>query len=313
MNFTVTKHQFSQLINLIQQEYRIFGTIKIEDKYILQELDGFEPLIPAPKSVLSFKEILWPKIVPLEMEAPKKIAFVNLTNCDAVALFKLIAQLKDVIKIDRKDLIIITSECISTESCFCTIFDDYKIEHSDLHLQKNKSGGYTIFAFSEIGKNYLKKIEIKPSKEMVEITKPNLEDKSRINKKLLFSKMEEKQNSAEFWQRIADNCFGCGSCSAVCPLCFCTRQVYKNEPNGDCTKYLEKDSCFSKTFSEIQHHFDLRPTRKDRLYNWYHHKFGRSYFDNREFLCTGCGRCIDACPAHLNQKNIIKNIVKKDE
>lgn len=313
MNFTISKHQLNQLTDLIQKEYRTFGTVKFEDKYLFEELKNQELIIPTPKSLLSFKEIIWPKKISLDFEIPKKIALIGVTNCDAIALFKLLKEIKGVVNFDRKNILVITSECITTDSCFCTLFKDYKIEHSDLHLQKEKGGGYTIFPFSKVGKKLLNQIEAKKSLDEIKLKKPELTDKKRIDQPLLCSRVDDKKNHADFWQKIANNCFGCGSCSAVCPLCFCTKLDYKNSTDGTCGKFLEQDSCFSKSFSEIQNHFDLRPTRTDRLYNWYHHKFTRSYIKHKEFLCTGCGRCIDACPAHLNQKRIIESIAKEDE
>jgi ferredoxin len=139
----------------------------------------------------------------------------------------------------------------------------------------------------------------------------NSEQEKIIDDKKLTKVIENKEDLKDFWQGISNNCFGCGACTAVCPLCFCTRKDFKNTPDGQTKLCLDWDSCFSKRFSEIQNHHDFRPENVDRLYNWYHHKFVRSPRENNFSLCTGCGRCIDACPANLNVKNIIKAAIEK--
>jgi ferredoxin len=184
----------------------------------------------------------------------------------------------------------------------------------DLHIQEVK-GNYEIFSQSEKGSSFLQKAGVAPSKTKLKINQIDgtkswpLEDISKI--------IDDRTGNEKFWSATSNSCFGCGACVAVCPLCFCTRQEFRNDLDGKTSQCLKWDACFAKRFSEIQNHHDLRPQNVDRLYNWYHHKFVRANYEKDRFLCTGCGRCIEACPANLNMKNIIETLIKlnspKDE
>ena len=140
-----------------------------------------------------------------------------------------------------------------------------------------------------------------------------IKDKDVFDKNILTEAIQDKVKFQDYWQSVANNCFGCGSCSAVCPLCFCVRQDFENNAAGNCDHCFRWDACFSKSFSEIQNHHDLRPANIDRLYNWYHHKLVRAPYEKIGYLCTGCGRCIKACPAHLNQHSIMNGLQRKEQ
>jgi len=158
----------------------------------------------------------------------------------------------------------------------------------------------------------LKKAGVKPSKTKL-ILRPISAEDEKFDLEELKNIISDRKDNEKIWQGIADNCFGCGACTAVCPLCYCTRQEFENDFCSKSNQCLNWDSCFAKRFSEVQNHFDLRPENVDRLYNWYHHKFVRAKFEHDHFLCTGCGHCIEACPANLNIKNILESLINKKE
>lgn len=246
------------------------------------------------------------------LHSSNKIALIGLNNCDVWSLHYLLEEFAQTnILPKRENILIFSSECSPNENCFCDLTGTNKLAPFDLHIQEEKNG-HAIFSDSKIGEAILKKTGIKQSKKKLQINEIKPSQKTFAEQNI--SKIiDNKEKHIDFWDKISENCFGCGACSTVCPLCFCTRQDYKNELIGESKQCLNWDSCFAKRFSEIQNHYDFRPKNVDRLYNWYHHKFARSYHKNKRFLCTGCGRCIEACPAHLNQKNILESLIKQDE
>lgn len=265
--------------------------------------------MPAPKTVISFKKILLPDGLDVNKKADTKIAFLGLTNCDALALDLFIEEFESVDVIpERKNILVVSVSCQPDKFCFCGAFST-KIDKFDLHLQTSKEGSL-IFAGSTLGRKILKMTGITESKGEIS---PAPNKQTKINPKILITAIENRDKFANFWQGIANNCFGCGACTAVCPLCFCTRKNFDNDLEGGSSHLLCQDSCFSSSFSEIQHHTNYRPENVDRLYNWYHHKFVRAPRERGHFLCTGCGRCIEACPANLNQYRIIGSAIKQEE
>jgi len=245
------------------------------------------------------------------LHSSNKIALIGLNNCDVWALHYLLEEFTDTkILPKRENILIFSSECFPNENCFCDLTGTNKLAPFDLHVQEEKNE-YAIFSGNKRGEAILKKNGIKQSQKKLQISeiKPNQKTFAEQN---ISKIIDNKEKHIEFWDKISENCFGCGACSTVCPLCFCTRQDFKNELTGESKQCLNWDSCFAKRFSEIQNHYDFRPKNVDRLYNWYHHKFVRSYHKNKRFLCTGCGRCIEACPAHLNMKNILESLIEQD-
>jgi ferredoxin len=313
----ITHHQANQLLIFLGQEYQLFATQKKDAKVVFDKLSNLQNiLIPAPKPTISFKKILWPNGGEINFSSSqqasnnKKFAFVGLTTCDAAALQIFLAEFvgTDLLP-DKDDIFVVTAECKSDENCFCPAFGIGKTRNFDLHLQKD-GDGLAVFSGSKRGEKALQMIGIKPAKKDLPVFQyadkiPETESGEFRYRKNLSDSINNRDKMEDFWQGISDNCFGCGACTAVCPLCFCASQDVQNTDDGKCQTCLAWDSCFAKSFSEIAGHHDFRPRNVDRLYNWYHHKFVRAFESKNHFLCTGCGRCITACPANLNQHKII--------
>ncbi|MCX6808057.1 MAG: 4Fe-4S dicluster domain-containing protein [Candidatus Berkelbacteria bacterium] len=310
MKSVVSIHQLGQIFDFIKKDYRVLGTKEENGKPIFGEISSArEILIPTPKTILPFKKLIYPAILDLaKTENGKPVAFFGMTNCDAEALCVFLDKFKDTGLVPPfRNILVISTTCVPDENCFCTAFGNGKITNFDLHITKEKDQ-YAIFSGSALGRKILKLNRIKVSNTISKPTAVKLENVRKIQLEKLGKAIDDKTGKLPFWQEIADECFGCGACTAVCPLCFCTGKDFENDAEGGCKHCLKWDSCYAKSFSEIQNHFDLRPSNVNRLYNWYHHKFVRSPKEDGEILCTGCGRCIKACPAYLNQHRIIETV-----
>ncbi|MDO4573047.1 MAG: 4Fe-4S dicluster domain-containing protein, partial [Clostridia bacterium] len=99
-------------------------------------------------------------------------------------------------------------------------------------------------------------------------------------------------------------CLGCGTCSFVCPTCYCF-DLGDETQGASGVKFRCWDSCMFSDYTRMAGGADPRPTKKERLRNRYLHKL--CYFNQQhgESLCVGCGRCIDQCPAHLDITDLI--------
>ena len=110
------------------------------------------------------------------------------------------------------------------------------------------------------------------------------------------------------WDDVASRCFSCGSCTQVCPTCFCWDSVDKTLLPGD-TIIRERswDSCFNPDYSYVAHG-NTRPNTRARYRQWLTHKFASWYEQNGTAGCVGCGRCITWCPAEINHLDEIAAI-----
>ena len=107
------------------------------------------------------------------------------------------------------------------------------------------------------------------------------------------------------WARFSEACIGCGTCSYICPTCYCF-DIGMETGAGTATEFRCWDCCMFSDYTRMAGGHDPRPTKKERLRNRYLHKL--AYFDERygKTLCVGCGRCILKCPAGLDIASIIE-------
>lgn len=309
--YLVNNHQIKYLLELVSRDCLVYLPQKKDGKVVFDLLENMSNIKLFSKITLPFKKILFPNHRIKNFKFNKPIALVGLYNCDVAALEVFYQQFSDIKLLPpRKDLIVISSECKPDKDCFCDVFSANKLGNVDFYLQKELDQ-IALFSRSEKSKKYFSKLSLKETTKIIKYRPIDI--KTDLSGSLLEENVESKNLHQEFWQGIANNCFGCGACTTVCPLCFCFRQDYQNKINGSESECLRWDSCFAKEFSEIQNHFDLRPENVDRLYNWYHHKFVRAEKELGKPLCVGCGRCVKACPAHLNIKNILHSLEEQSK
>ncbi len=172
-------------------------------------------------------------------------------------------------------------------------------------------GRYSLEALTDKGKKLLGQI----SEFLTEGGEPLRETECALKIKK-DENLAEKLNgmfSHPIWDKITKGCIGCGTCTFVCPTCYCFDIDSENYGNEG-TKYRCWDSCMFSDYTRMAGGANPRPTKKERLRNRYMHKL--CYFNERygETLCTGCGRCIENCPAHLDISEFIEkaSAVKQD-
>jgi ferredoxin len=112
---------------------------------------------------------------------------------------------------------------------------------------------------------------------------------------LLFDNLEHSR-----WADVSARCLSCGNCTAVCPTCFCYREVDELALDGSVTAHArEWDSCFTQGHSYI-HGMTIRPDTRLRYRQWLTHKFGSWHEQYGRSGCVGCGRCITWCPVGID-------------
>lgn len=313
MAYKVNQHQINQLLDIVSKSYKTYANQKVSDKVILDKLANFSDLkLFSKNTIMPFKKVLFPNGIKSDRVANEKIAFVGLNICDVHALHIFLKQFRNSSLVPtRSNIFIIATSCTPDKDCFCEVFGANKIDGFDLYIQKEKNGKFSIFAGTKKAETLLETLKLKEVKNPPKI-RPIRHDEEDFENDL-DKIIDNRAGYKDFWQKISNNCFGCSACTAVCPLCFCFKQEVENDKDGGCNNCLKYDSCFSKEFSEISGRHDFRPQNVDRLYNWYHHKFVRGPKELNRDLCTGCGRCIKACPANLNIKNILSALDEKVE
>ena len=182
----------------------------------------------------------------------------------------------------------------------------------DLYLQRVSETEYLVFSFSEFGSRLLKKKYFDRKAVTGSILTRHMPDE--IIHHPLLDEIVEQSADHPIWKRLAKECFTCGICSFTCPLCYC----FEVEDKIDIKTHMDKklrgtrerrwDSCMLPEFNKVTFH-NFRPEPKDRIYNWYYHKFVRMPREYGFPGCIECGRCIEFCPANINFREVLKELI----
>jgi ferredoxin len=135
------------------------------------------------------------------------------------------------------------------------------------------------------------------------IKKRNMPDTSSIR-----GAVRKNYNLAQLWQDFASTCVECGACNLVCPTCHCFL-IYDEERRGVSKRSRIWDACLYKTFARVAGGANPRRHLYERLRNRFEKKF--DFFPQvlNNFACTGCGRCIEACPGDIDLREVLKGLV----
>ena len=123
--------------------------------------------------------------------------------------------------------------------------------------------------------------------------------------------LNEKFNSP-VWDQLYKPCFGCGTCTFVCPTCQCY-DIKDYDTGSGIQRYRCWDSCMYSDFTMMAHG-NNRTSQLQRFRQRFMHKL--VYFPANNggmYSCVGCGRCVDKCPNNLNILKVIKTFEKEGQ
>jgi ferredoxin len=116
-------------------------------------------------------------------------------------------------------------------------------------------------------------------------------------------------NLTGLWQDFASTCVECGACNLVCPTCHCFLLFDEQDAGGLKKRYREWDACLYKTFARVAGGANPRKHLYERLRNRFEKKFDFFPKVMNYFACTGCGRCVEACPGKIDIREVLKGLV----
>jgi len=109
---------------------------------------------------------------------------------------------------------------------------------------------------------------------------------------------------APFWEEVAFSCINCGTCTYVCPTCWCFD--IQDEIHGkEGVRIRNWDSCMYPLFTLHASGHNPRGSKVDRVRQRFMHKL-KYYVDKYDngIQCVGCGRCVQMCPVNIDIRRV---------
>ncbi|MGD9189152.1 MAG: 4Fe-4S dicluster domain-containing protein, partial [Desulfobacteraceae bacterium] len=178
---------------------------------------------------------------------------------------------------------------------------------------------------SDQGDRYLAKVLTEKGRELMQSAgwaneidaEAAMADKQAAAEEKIVSKIETDRlgaqdtldlHGADFWEEISFSCINCGTCTFVCPTCWCfdiQDEVYGKKG----LRMRNWDSCMFPIFTVHTTGHNPRETKLHRLRQRFMHKL--KYFVDKYdqgIMCVGCGRCVQQCPVNIDIRNVCETM-----
>lgn len=245
----------------------------------------------------------------------------------------------------REQNLIISADCTcAIDTCFCLALgvkpypqEDFDINLSQVNPVRNttKTGknsrisngvedGFIAEGGSEKGKQVIKEysslFEDAKDESIAEKDRQRAKVIKEVEKNIkennipgqdLFDGVIEKKYESDIWKDEAKTCVECGACNTICPTCHCFL-LYDQKDEERMARLRIWDSCMLKDFARVAGGANPRPKLWMRLRNRFEKKF--DFFPKTAdiYACTGCGRCISACPAKIDIRKVLNRLVSDE-
>jgi len=217
----------------------------------------------------------------------------------------------------RENIVTVVIACSEPgETCFCssmgtgpTLEQGYDVLLTDLEDR------YLVESGSPEGDALIRMIPSAalPKPIDFERKKRSIEDTlKKFKRKVVADRLPElfrKNLDDPMWNHIRDIDLACGQCVLVCPTCYCFDIRDRSEvtsANGE--RVREWDCCVLLEFAEVAMGGNFRKDRGARVRQFMGHNLSYGVEQFGRLKCVGCGRCIQACPVHIDITEVASKV-----
>ncbi|MCD6225223.1 MAG: 4Fe-4S dicluster domain-containing protein [Deltaproteobacteria bacterium] len=335
----IDKTNWAEGIENLRDSYNLTGPVQGEKFYNFKKLDNGEaPDLNYSNTRLSAKSIVFPQSEVMlnytideskdDHHIMKEIdtdysprALIGLRPCDAKALILVKLNFDTT---DYKDPYWLKAYEATTfvglacddpsSTCFCTTAGSgpYNEEGLDL-LLIDSDDHYLAKVITEKGATLLESAGWGTEAGDISIieTKKSAAE-AKIISKIRTDKLKEKDTlevySASFWEDISFACLNCGTCTFVCPTCWCF-DIQDEVHGNDGIRMRNWDSCMFPLFTLHTTGHNPRGEKFQRVRQRFMHKL-KYFVDKYEkgIMCVGCGRCVRQCPVNIDIRSICEKM-----
>ncbi len=332
-----TKGEWVSALKGARGDYRIFIPVKHKDFHAFELLsDETQPDFEYQNTRLSPKSLIYPQSermfeysldekdeeAHILKETPKDYtpqAVVGIRPCDAHAL-QLVnvnfdnPQYRDPLWVKRlESTTLIGLGCNEPcSTCFCTSVGGGPFSEKGLDvLLHDLEDVFLAKPITQKGEAFLEQLGQGKGADDTLLEKAETMARSsleRFTSTVDTGKLKDKEVTelfeAPFWEEVAFACINCGTCTYLCPTCWCfdiQDEVLGKE--GD--RIRNWDACMFPLFTLHGSGHNPRDEKVQRVRQRFMHKL-KYYVDryNNGVACVGCGRCVQFCPVNIDIRHV---------
>ncbi len=341
---TIDKKEWAKGIENSRKSYELFGPVKDKNGFLIKKLeDNTLPEMEYSDSVMSAKSVLFPqteKILETTLDesqedhhimkrtktdySPRAVLGIRPYDAKAMQIVNLnfdTDEYKDPYWCDAYNATTFIGLGInkpgpfdfstSTGSGpFCEDgLDVLLADLDDKYLAKVLTDkGEAFMTSCQFGINPENKADEKESLALFDILRKEAEKIIGSNIGLNTDKLKDKTilelHEAPFWDDIAFSCINCGTCTYVCPTCWCF-DIQDETKRKSSTRFRNWDTCMFPLFTNHASGHNPRSTKTQRVRQRFMHKL-KYFLDKYDqgIMCVGCGRCVKSCPVNIDIREV---------
>jgi ferredoxin len=340
MNKTFSKDQWTEALTALMEKYTIYVPVKEGDFYLFRDLSGLKkgkrPDFSYQNARLSPKGVVYPqseRMFDYSLDKDDVDAFimketakdfspqavVGVRPCDAHG-FEIVRrnfdnpEFRDPWWVKRRESTTLVGLACSDpcSACFCTSvggsphgeigLDVLMVDLGDQFLVRSTTDKGEAFLSLAEGGEEAEESAVKQARKMGEDAISQVT--SCVSTDKLKDKVVTELFDAPFWDDVAFSCINCGTCTYLCPTCWCfdvQDETYGKK--GD--RIRNWDSCMFPLFTLHGSGHNPRDTKTQRVRQRFMHKL--NYYVskyNNGVQCSGCGRCVRFCPVNIDIRQV---------
>lgn len=325
-HYYLAQNNFSAFILNILRDWVLYGPVAQNGNYYWEKITVRNILsltIGKYRNLDSVKQFFFPPKEKVGHLQRVKTAIIGLKNCDlhllktADNIFLQGVGEDENYRQRRTNTMIISADCSEIrKSCFCTKMGlkPYPTEGFDINISPLPAGYLLEVATAAGGKI------IQSCGSLLQSDVGSFLAEQRNNRQKIAEQVEK--NNSDFswiepsriiansydnpkWKEIAETCVECDGCRWACGSCYC---FLLGEGQKAFSKIRSWDSCQSIGYGRVAGGANPRKFRWERLRNYYFCKLVYRLQNFGILACSGCGRCIEACPGKIDIRQTLEKI-----